>query len=71
MMLCLDFIHGGLGACSALVVSPMTNLTGRLGKPSFHPVQGPFWELTVSECFSKMFHFFLEKFRFIANCFCK
>ena len=70
MTLCFDFIGGGLGACSALVVSLITNLTGGLGMPSFHPVQGPFGVLTVCECFSEMIHFLLEKLRFIANCFC-
>ena len=51
MTLCFDFTGGGLGACRALVVSLITNLTGQLGKPSFHLVQGPFRVLTVSECF--------------------
>ena len=70
MILCFDFIGGRLGACSALVVSHITNLTGWLGKPFLHPVQSPFGDLAMCECFSEMLHFILEKVRFIANCFC-
>ena len=33
MTLCFNFIDGGLGTCAALTVSPITNLTGWLGKP--------------------------------------
>ena len=62
-------ISGGLGACSTQVVSPITNLTGGLGKPSLHPAWGLFGALTVNECFPEILHFFLEKFRLIANCF--
>ena len=67
MGLCFDFIGGGLGACSALVVSLINNLTGGLGKPSLHPVQGPFGILTVSECCPEMLHFFLGE----AQVYCK
>ena len=38
MTLGFDFIGGGLGTCSALVISIITVITGGLGKPSFHPV---------------------------------
>ena len=50
MTLCFCFIGSGLGACSALTVSPITNLPGWYGKPFLHPVQGQFGVLTVSEC---------------------
>ena len=69
MTLGFYFIDGGLSANSALVVSITTTLTGKLRKPSFHPVYGPFGVLAVSEHLPEMIHFFLEKLRFITNCF--
>ena len=38
MTLSFDFIGGGLGACSALLVGIIANLTSRLGKPSLHSI---------------------------------
>ena len=38
---CFYFIGSGLGACSALPVSPISNIPGWLGKPFLHPVQDP------------------------------
>ena len=55
-----NFIGSGLGTCSALTVSPITNLTGWLGKPFLHPVQGPFWVLTLGEILSEVLLFFLS-----------
>ena len=48
MTLCFDFFGGGLGTCSALTISHITYLTGWLGKPFLHPVQGPFEVLSMS-----------------------
>ena len=48
MTLGFNFIGSGLSACGTLVVSIITFPTGRLGKPSFHPVCHPFGVLTVS-----------------------
>ena len=69
MTICFDFIGGGLGACHTLVVSHINNLNGWHSKPSLHPVQNPFGVFTVSQCFSEMLNFPLEKLRFIAICF--
>ena len=49
MTLGFKVIGSGLGACSALTVSPITNLTWSPGSPFLHPVQGPFGVLTVGE----------------------
>ena len=69
MMHGFNFIGDGLSTSSALVINIITFLTGRLGKPPFHPVYGPFGVLKVNECFPEMIHFFLEKLRFITDCF--
>ena len=42
MTLCFYFIGSGLGACNALTFSPITDLTGGLGKSFLHPVQACF-----------------------------
>ena len=60
MTLCFYFVGGGLGVCGLLTVSPITNLTGWLGRPFLHPVQGSSGVLTVSEYFPEMLHLFLE-----------
>ena len=60
MTFCFYFIGGGSGTCGALTVSHISNLTGWLGKPFLHPVQGPLGVFTVSECFPEALHFFLE-----------
>ena len=51
------FIGGGISTSSALGISLI------------HPVYGPIGVLAVGECLPEMIHFFLEKLRFIANCF--
>ena len=60
MTLCFYFICSGLGACGALTVSHITNLTGWLGKPFLNPKQGPSGVLTVTEYFPEVLHFLLE-----------
>ena len=70
MNLCFHFIGSGLGACSTLTVSPITNLTGWLSKPFLHLVQGLFGVLTVGESLPEVLHFFLEHLRFATYCLC-
>ena len=65
MTLGFDIIGSGLGAWIALTVSPITNLTGWLGKPFLHLVQGPFGVFTMGDCLPEMLHFFLEYIRFV------
>ena len=67
MTLGFYFIGGGLSVSSALVVSLITFLPHGLSMPSFYLVQGPFGVLAVSTGLPEMFHFFLEKLRFITN----
>ena len=50
MTLGFNFIGDGLGTCSALVVSPISNLLGGPIKPFLHLVQSPFWVFTLGEC---------------------
>ena len=69
MTLGFDFIGGGLGASSALATSIITSLTDGLSKPSFHPVYNPSGLPAVSECLPEMINIFLEKLRFITDCF--
>ena len=58
--LCFNFIGSGLGASSALTVSPITNLAGWLGKPFPDLVQGPSGVFTMGEHLPEVLHFFLE-----------
>ena len=64
-----NFIGSGLGACSALVVSPIIDITGGPIKPFLHPVQSPLWVFTLGECLPKMTHIFAEKLRIATHCF--
>ena len=51
-----DFIGSGLGACSALVFSPI-----RLGKPFLYAVQGPLGVFTEGMSPPEVLHFFLKQ----------
>ena len=60
---------GGLSTSGVLSVGTVTSLTGKLCKPSFYPVNGPFGVLAVIECLPEVVHFLLEKPLFAAYCF--
>ena len=66
--LCFYFIGGGLGTCSALVVSPISNLHGGLVKPFLHLGQSPLWIFSLDECLPEVAHFFVEKLRIATHC---
>ena len=63
------FIGSGLGACSTLAVSPITDLTGRPGKSFLHLVQSPLGVFAIGKSFPEMFHFFLEELTIATDCF--
>ena len=65
----LNFIGSGLGACSALAVSPITDLIGWPSKSFLHLVQSPFGIATICKSFPEMLHFCLEEFRIAPDCF--
>ena len=69
MTLGFDFIGSGLGACSALSVSPTIDLAGRPVKAFLHLVQSPFGVFTLGECLPEMLNFFVEKIRLATHCF--
>ena len=69
MTLGFDFIGSGLGACGALVVSPINDLLGWPVKHFLHLVQSPFGVFTLGECLPEMIHFFAEKLRIATHCF--
>ena len=54
MTLGFDFIGSGLGACSALVVIPINDLTGGPVKPFPYLVQSPLRIFTLGECLPEM-----------------
>ena len=60
MTLYFYLIGSGLYACSVLTFSPITNLTGWLGKPFLHPFQSLFGLFTVGENLPDVLHFFVE-----------
>ena len=64
-----DFIGSGLGACSTLAVSPITDLTGRPGKSFLHLVKSPFRVITIGKSLPEMLHFFLKELRIATDCF--
>ena len=68
MALGFNFIGSGLGACGALVVSLIIDLTGGPIKPFHHLVQIPFRVFTLGECLPEMIHFFAEKLRIATHC---
>ena len=67
--LSFNFTGNGLGACSTLAASPITDLPGRLGKSFLYLVQSPLGVIAISKSFSGMLHFFLEEFRIAIDCF--
>ena len=69
MTLSFDFTGDRLGSCSALVISPINDLTGRLVKSFLHPVQSPFGIFAFSESLPEVVLFLLEKLRLATHCF--
>ena len=69
MVLGYDFIGSGLGACGALVVSPISYFPGGPVEPFLHLVQSPLGVFTLGECLPEMIHFFVEKLRIATHCF--
>ena len=57
------------GDSSALVIGPITDLTGRSVKSFLHLVQSPFRIFTFSESLPGVVLFSLEHLRFAAHCF--
>ena len=66
--LCFDLIGSGLGACGALIVSPISNLSGGPFKPSLHLAQNPFRVFALHEGLTEVIHFFAEKLRIATHC---
>ena len=58
-----------LGTCSALVISPINDLTGRLVKSFLHLVQSPLEIFAFSESLSEVVLFLLEQLRLATHCF--
>ena len=63
MTLVFDVIGSGLHTCSALFVSPISDIPGGPVKPFLHLVQIPFWVFALGECLPEMIHFFVEKLK--------
>ena len=68
MTLCIYFIGGGLDACGALVVSPISNLPGGPVLPFLHLVQSLHRVFTLNKCLPEVIHFFAEKLRIATHC---
>ena len=58
-----------LGTCSALVISPINDLTGRLVKSFLHLVQNSLGIFAFSESLPEVVLFLLEQLRLAAHCF--
>ena len=67
--LSFNFTGDSLGNCSALVISPINDLTGRLVKSFLHLVQSPFRIFTFSESLPEVVLFLLEQLRLAVHCF--
>ena len=68
MTLGFTFIGGGLGTCSVLIVSPISNLPAGPVKPFLQLVQNPFRVFALGECLPGVIHFFAEKLRIDTDC---
>ena len=67
--LSFNSIGGSLGSCSALVVNPINNLTGRLVESFLHLVQSPFGIFAFGESLPEVVPFLLKQLRLAAHCF--
>ena len=68
VILGFDSISGSLGSCSALVVKPINNLSGRPVESFLHLVQSPFRIFAFSESLPDVVLFLLEQLRLAAHC---
>ena len=68
MTLGFSLIGGGLGACGALIESPISNLPGRPVESFLRFVQSPFRVFALGECLSEVIHFFVEKVKITTHC---
>ena len=66
--LIFDFIGDSLGNCSALVVNPINDLTGRPVEPFLHLVQCPFRIFAFGESLPEVVLFLLEQLRLATHC---
>ena len=58
----------GLGSCSALVVNPIIDLTGRPAESFLHLVQSPFRIFVFGESFNEAVLFLLKQLRLATHC---
>ena len=68
MTLIFNFIGDGLGSCSALVVNPINNLTGRPVESCLHLVQSLFRIFAFGESLPEVVLFLLEQLRLAKHC---
>ena len=69
LTLSFNFTGVSLGNCSALPISPINDLTGRLVKSFLHLVQSPFRIFAFGESLPEVVHFLLEQLRLATHCF--
>ena len=67
--LCFTSISGSLGICSALVVNPINDLTGRPVESFLHLVQRSLGIFAFGESLPEVVPFLLEQLRLAAHCF--
>ena len=67
--LSFNFTGDSLGNCSALVISPINDLTGRLVRSFLHLVQSPLRIFAFGDSFPEVVLFLLEQLRLAAHCF--
>ena len=65
--LTLNFSSGSRGTVSALVVNPISNLTGRPVEPFLHFVQSPLWVLALGEGLPGVLFFLFDQLRIAAH----
>ena len=68
MTLIFNFISDRLGSYSALVVSPINDLTGRPVESFLHLVQSPFRLFAFGERLPEVVLFLLEQLRLASHC---
>ena len=68
MTLMFNFIADRQGSCSAMVVNPINDLTGRPAKSFLHLVQSPFRIFTFGESLPEVILFLLEQLRLATHC---
>ena len=69
MTVSFNSISGSLGNCSALVVNPINDPTGRPVESFLHLLQSPFGIFAFGESLPEVVPFLLEQLRLAAHCF--